>query len=126
MDNDQESNDKISQENALIFFRWRNEEGWPVEYVTTTVQTLLGHSADKFRSGELIYAALIHPDDLELVTQEVVENSESGAERFEHVPYRVMHANGDYIKVQDRTSILRTTDGTVTHYLGYLSRFHGK
>lgn len=111
--------------NTLIFFRWRNSEGWPVEYVTSTVQGLLGYQAEDFMSGKLIYAQLVHPDDLSRVIQEVTENSVPGVGRFDHAPYRVLHADGSYVWVDDRTAILRNSQGAITHYFGYLS-YRGK
>jgi PAS domain S-box-containing protein len=116
-----QANDRVLDGSTLIFFRWRNEEGWPVEYVTSTVEGLLGYSAEAFKSGQIIYANLIHPDDLPTVIAEVQSNSDSAVERFEHVPYRVRHANGAYIWVNDTTAILRNAQGKATHYFGHIS-----
>jgi len=105
-----------------VFFRWRNADAWPVEFVTQNVHQLLGYDPAQFTTGALVYANLVHPDDLGRVGEEVATFSASDATtRFKHEPYRVLHAKGHYIWVDDHTSIIRNAAGEITHYFGYLS-----
>jgi PAS domain S-box-containing protein len=104
----------------MVVFRWRNEEGWPVEYVTPNVKNVFGYSNGEFMSGAVSYAEIIPEEDIERVALEVKTNSESGAERFEHEPYRIVRKDGKTIWIADFTTILRDESGRVTYYLGYV------
>ena len=35
----------------VVVFRWRNAEGWPVEFVSENVEALTGHPVEEFRSA---------------------------------------------------------------------------
>lgn len=103
----------------VVVFRWRNAEGWPVEFVSANVTALTGHPLEEFRSGRLPYAGLIHADDIGRVTDEVVAGSASSA-WFEHAPYRIRHADGRTLWVYDYTVVLRDGEGEATHFYGYI------
>ncbi|MEZ4379825.1 MAG: PAS domain-containing protein [Nannocystaceae bacterium] len=103
----------------VVVFRWRNSEGWPVEFVSENVAALTGHPVEEFRSGRLPYASLVHADDIGRVGQEVADNSAS-AEWFEHAPYRIHHADGRVLWVYDYTVVLRDAEGNATHFYGYI------
>lgn len=104
----------------VAIFTWRNEEGWPVEFVSPNVLHVLGYPAEAFLAGEVAYADIIHPDDLERVTGEVIRYSRSGAATFEHDDYRVLDPDGRVRWVRDHTAIVRDDEGAITHYLGYI------
>jgi PAS domain S-box-containing protein len=57
----------IIEKSPVAAFLWRNEEGWPVEFVTRNVQRIFGYTDDDFLAGRVFYNKLIHPEDLELV-----------------------------------------------------------
>ena len=101
-------------------FSWRNEPGWPVEYVSDNVAHMLGYKPAEFRSGSINYISIIHPDDLERVQKEVQENSaEQEVSNFTHEPYRIKKKDGQYIWVEDNTYIKRK-DGKITFYEGII------
>jgi rsbT co-antagonist protein RsbR len=103
----------------VVVFRWRNEDGWPVEFVSANVEALTGYPAQEFASGRLPYASLIHPDDVERVGQEVGDNSASAA-WFEHEPYRIRRRDDEWIWIYDYTVVLRDEAGEATHFYGYI------
>lgn len=102
-----------------VVFKWRAEPGWPVEYVSLNVESQFGYRQDDFISGRILYESIIHPDDLPRITGEVEEYSETGEVFFEQT-YRILHAQGHYCWVNDRTVITRTSEGKIDHYYGYL------
>lgn len=104
----------------VVVFKWKNAEGWPVEYVSPNVKEVLGYSADDFTSGRVPYAGLILIDDIDRVTREVKRSSENGAERFEHQPYRLTKKDGSIAWFADYTTIIKDDTGTITYYLGYI------
>lgn len=114
----QEANNIINRSPAVAFL-WKNTEGWPVEYVSENVVDLFGYAKDEFISGEVSYAEMIHPDDLEKVGNEVAMHSEkTDGNEFHHEPYRIITKMGDTKYIDDRTHIRRDENGTITHYEG--------
>ena len=106
-------------EGPAVVFKWENDEGWPVEYVSENVAETFGYTPEQLTSGAVPYTDLIHDDDLERVVTEVEKQADEATERFSHDPYRMVTADGDVRWVTDNTKLLRT-DGEITHYLGYL------
>ena len=51
----------------VVVFKWQNAPGWPVEYVSANAEEVFGYRTEQFLEGEVAYASLIHPDDLERV-----------------------------------------------------------
>ncbi len=102
-----------------VAFRWRAAEGWPVEYVSPNCMDQFGYAPDEFTSGKILYAGIVHPDDLARVGREVTEYSESGVPFFEQ-EYRIKCANGEYCWLYDFTTIIRDSRGEITHYQGYV------
>ena len=106
-------------EGPAIVFKWKNDEGWPVEYVSKNIAETFGYTPEQLTSGTAPYADLIHDEDLERVTREVSETSKESTDRVTHDPYRMVTRDGEIRWVTDNTKILRS-DGEITHYLGYL------
>ncbi|MFP4459363.1 MAG: PAS domain S-box protein [Candidatus Zixiibacteriota bacterium] len=105
----------------LAVFLWRNEENWPVEYVSRAVNNLFGYSERDFLTGKINYAETIHPDDIKRVIKEVEIGSNSGNDNFQHLPYRIIRKDGQIRWVDDKTFIHRKEDGKITHYEGIVS-----
>ncbi len=101
-----------------VAFLWRNEEGWPVEFVSENVKQF-GYSPDELRSGSVPFLDMVHPDDLVRVGQEVSDYSKSGVKEFTQ-EYRLVTKDGRVAWVDDRTFIRRDTDGNITHYQGIM------
>jgi len=109
----------FSQGNVIIF-KWKNENNWPVEYVSSNVKEILGYAEEEIISPQFIYSNLIYPGDLERITKEVIFYSNQQTENFEHTPYRLICKNGKIIWVSDYTIILRNETGEIINYIGYL------
>ncbi|MCS6771254.1 MAG: PAS domain S-box protein [Kiritimatiellae bacterium] len=105
----------ISRGPAIVFL-WRNEPGWPVEYVSENVAQW-GYSAEDLTSGRIPYAQVIHPDDLARVADEVRHYTEGGIDNYIQ-EYRIIQKGGEVRWVEDRTWTRRGADGKVSHYQG--------
>jgi len=103
----------------VVVFTWRNEPGWPVEYVSPSVERILGYPPEELVDGNPPYAELVHDDDIDRVLREVKEHSDATTERFHHEPYRMVTREGDVRWVLDYTRILRGDDAVVG-YTGYV------
>lgn len=110
----------VFSQGPAVVFHWRNEEHWPVEFVSPNAVLVFGYSAAEFFEGRIQYAVIIHPDDLEQVVAEVAHFSESGATQFQHKDYRIVAKDGTVRWVEDHTQIIRNAENQITHYLGYV------
>lgn len=110
----------IFNKGPVVVFRWRNEAGWPVEYVSENVREVLGYDAEAFRTQALSYGDILLPDDAPRVASEVQTASAQGLGSFEHEPYRVRHGDGSARWLHDFTHVIRDADGRATHFVGYI------
>jgi len=99
-----------------IVFLWRAAEGWPVEFVSDNIQQW-GYIPADFYSGEVPYASIVHPSDLERVASEVDQYSQEGRNEFVQ-EYRIITKSGEVRWLDDRTWIRRDARGVITHYQG--------
>lgn len=106
----------VVENSQTVLFRWKAQDGWPVEFVSNNV-VQFGYHAEDFLSGTLLYASIIYPDDLERVSNEVQGHSQRGDDRFQQ-EYRIIAKNGSIHWIDDRTVIERSRDGQITHYQG--------
>lgn len=108
----------INMSNSVAFL-WQNREGWPVEFVSDNVQRLFGYSDKDFISGDISYVAVIHPEDLQRVADEVAFfSAQKESLFFEHEPYRIITKNNEVRWVSDSTHIRRDDQGEITHFQG--------
>ncbi len=118
---DHNSLEELMDCSIFIFFKWRNNPGWPVEFVSKNTTQLLGYPPEAFQDGTISYSDIIHPKDLPNVTEEVAYYSREGVDRFTHEPYRIFKNDGTIIWVHDATRIIRDEAGNITHYVGYIT-----
>ncbi|WP_373035816.1 PAS domain S-box protein [Sulfurimonas sp.] len=104
----------------LVLFKWKNDKNWNVEYVSQSVEKLLGYTQDEFLNGKINYAYCIHKDDLHQVIDEVA-NEINVEGLYKHTPYRVITKEGDEKWILDYTSAVKDEDGNITHFIGYIS-----
>jgi diguanylate cyclase (GGDEF)-like protein/PAS domain S-box-containing protein len=102
----------------VTVFRWRVDEGWPIEYASRTVSQF-GFDADELVRQQYSYTSLIHPNDLDRVRQAEFNTSDN---RFTYlgIDYRIVRSDGQVRWVYDYTIPVRNEDGDITHYAGYL------
>jgi PAS domain S-box-containing protein len=111
----------IVNQSPAVAFLWRNEPGWPVEFVSENVSELLGYSAEDFLSGRVVYADAVHPEDMERVSTEVAAHAaDPHASSFIHQPYRVVTRDGRVKWIDDRTRIRRDDRNQATHFQGVI------
>ncbi len=106
----------------FILFKWRNEEAFPVDYVSNNVANILGYSAKSFEKNEIDFLSLIHPHDLDRVMQEREQAIDDNSyDQYIHEPYRVKKYDGNYLWIYEATRLIRNDDSEVTHVVGYLT-----
>ena len=112
----------IVNRSTSIAFVWRNEEGWPVDFVSENVLELTGYTSKEFTTDKISYGyQVVHPDDLEKVGLEVeVASKDINIENFTHEPYRIITKNKEIKWVLDRSRVKRNIEGRIIHYQGII------
>ena len=111
----------IINNSQVILFLWKNDEKWPVEFVSENV-TNFGYTVEDLTSGRVFYQDIIYPDDLPDVREKFEEYvkrgaSERGGSGF-ILEYRILTKAGDVRWINQRTFIPRGTDGKISHFEG--------
>jgi PAS domain S-box-containing protein len=104
----------------ITLFRWRNDKHWSVEYVSNNCLDLTGYSVDEFKRGEVLYASLIEPNDMQQVSDEVAQGVAENLNFFLHKPYRIISKEGQQKWLYDATATVKNKKGKITHFLGYI------
>lgn len=102
-----------------IVFKWAVAPDWPIDYVSPNVQPQLGYEPEVFLSRQLTYLDILHPEDRDLIRQEVNQHV-AARDRYFSQEYRLRHANGDYRWFYDFTRVLYDRQGKVVQFLGYV------
>lgn len=108
--------ERVLKNSPAVLFRWEAAQGWPVSYVSENVSQF-GYSPDEFLLAGKPYASVIHPDDLDAVTQRRASPLHRSATHYQQ-EYRLVTQNGDCRWVDDRTMIERDENELITHYQG--------
>jgi PAS domain S-box-containing protein len=106
----------IIESSPNVLFKWKPEANWPVEYVSENVSQF-GYTAEDFLDGNILYAEIIHPEDLPRVGGEIQYHSEKKIDHFKQ-EYRIIDKDGRICWVDDWTIIARDKKGEIIHYLG--------
>ncbi len=106
----------IINNSQVVLFLWKNEERWPVEFVSENVANF-GYTVEDLTSGRVLYGDIIYPDDLEDVKEKFEEKIESGASGF-IIEYRILTKTGDVRWINQRTFIQKSAGGKIAHFQG--------
>lgn len=108
----------IINKSPVIVFLWKNEENWPVEFVSENI-TQLGYTRDDFLLGKIKYSDIIHKEDLDRVAKEVASYSKNRSTEFTQ-EYRILTKSKEIVWIDDRTFVRRNLDGEITHFQGII------
>ncbi len=100
----------------VVLFLWKNENKWPVEFVSENVAKF-GYTTEDFTSGRVGHKDIIYSADLNRVEQEFEKRVKSGVSAFS-IEYRIVTKAGDVRWINERTFIQRNADGEATHFQG--------
>lgn len=100
-----EEMERIINTSPVIVFLWKYEPKWPAEFVSENI-TRFGYEVEDFTSKKLLYGDIVHPDDLEIMEEELARNVESGCDIYTS-EYRIFTKSGEIRWVDERTFIQR-------------------
>ena len=73
--------ESVINNSPVVVFLCKAEKNWPVEFVSDNV-SIFGYTVEDFTSERVLYADIIHPDDLDWVRSEASKHSEDGSKEF--------------------------------------------
>jgi PAS domain S-box-containing protein len=106
----------VINNSPVMVFLWTPEEDWPAKYVSENV-TQLGYSAEDFLTGRIMYANIVHSEDIDRVRKELTRCCEIGKGDFVN-RYRVLTGRGEVRWVEEKTFIQRDERGNVVNFQG--------
>lgn len=109
----------VVENSPVVLFRWRSAPEWPVDYVSSNVSRW-GYKPEALLAGEITFAEMTDPADLERVGNEVRQYSADNASEYRQV-YRILTAHGESRWVEDYTQVIRDDLNRPLYYQGTLT-----
>lgn len=103
---------------TVTMFIWRNDEGWPIEFVSDNI-SVYGYTREDFESEKVLFADFVHPDDLTRVAREVYQFTRDNLKTYFSQEYRIRTKSGEIRWVRDHTFVRFAADDSNT------CRYHG-
>ena len=104
-----------------VLFKWNNDKVWSIESVSANSFSLFGYTQEEFLEHNVNYIDCVHPDDLNQVTNDLIDAITNSKKYFKHKHYRIISKEGKIKWVMDYTVILRDKDDNITHFIGYIT-----
>ncbi|MEN6498445.1 MAG: response regulator, partial [Thermoguttaceae bacterium] len=106
----------IVNRSPVVVCRWRVGNDWPVDFVSDNIDQF-GYATADFTSGRILWVAVIHPDDLPRVLDEVDGYLQAGTREFS-LEYRMFTKSGEVCWVEERDLVVTDDRGVPTHVQG--------
>ncbi|MDZ4315824.1 MAG: PAS domain S-box protein [Azonexus sp.] len=110
---------QVVNASPVVCFRWAASESWPVVFVSENVRQW-GYTQADLQAGNPPFSALVHPDDLARIVDEMTTKAAAGLAAYEQ-EYRIVTPENKLIWVVDRTNVRRDAEGKVLFYDGVLT-----
>jgi diguanylate cyclase (GGDEF)-like protein/PAS domain S-box-containing protein len=101
-----------------VLFRWKYDEEYTTDYVSSNVANLLGYDKELFLNGQLKFGDCIHEEDYEKVKNDLLENMASENDYYKNKSYRVLTREGDLKWVMGTTVLQKDVENKISHILG--------
>ena len=102
---------------AAVIYASEVSTGFNTTFISDNIERLCGYDAAIFTNEPGFRMGCVHPDDLELVQNELQRGLEHGHNRFE---YRFQHRDGHYLWVGDEIRLEENGKGEL-EFLGFMS-----
>ncbi|MDR6223556.1 PAS domain S-box-containing protein [Methanococcoides alaskense] len=109
---------KVVESSPVIVFKWKAQEGWPVEIISDNISNL-GYEAHEFIEGDRNYDDIIHPDCKRNVEVEF-QKLYNGDSPSVSLDYKIITGDGETRWVNERTTVLHDKEGNVDHLRGLI------
>jgi|GEM_PF-1669730 len=95
--------EEIVNQSRSVAFIWRNEPGYPVEFVSDNI-VLFGYTPEEFTRPGFLYNSILHPGDVERVYQET-ERALAARQKEIYLEYRLLTRSGETCWVEDHSTV---------------------
>ncbi len=102
----------IFDRTPAVIIVWQMADGSPVEFISASIEKLLGYKAEDFLSGAMSWHSVIHPDDLPRLKTQLKDYLDAGIMEFT-CEYRMIDKAGKAHSVEDRVGAIQDSDGHV-------------
>jgi phosphoserine phosphatase RsbU/P len=99
----------IIDNSPVVLFRRVAGDDPKLTYVSANIKNF-GYSAEELLNGDVMFRDLVHPDDIDRLSNEIESNAEKNIENYNSI-YRILTRNGEVIWLEDRTSVIRDENG---------------
>ena len=108
----------VVENSKVIVIRWKHAENWPVIMVSQNISQF-GYSHEELISGNITHADMVHPDDLGRMNNEIEHHMANRNDRYRQ-EYRILTKDAQVRWIDDRTTVIRDSNGDVIEYQGIL------
>ncbi|MEQ8537274.1 MAG: PAS domain S-box protein [Coleofasciculus sp. D1-CHI-01] len=99
-----------------VIFSTQPNPNYKLTYISENVANILGYVAQEFLNGANFWLNHIHPEDINLILQELPQRLKRGNYSFE---YRFRHEDGTYRWLLDEGKLIRDETGQPIEVVGY-------
>ncbi len=104
-----------------IVFNWRDQFGWPVDYVSDNIKSVLGYSPSSFIDNDLSYSSIVAPEYLSQIADDLSKARQQNLKSFELRSYQVVDSKGKRVWLRHFSTAIRDNQDNITHYYGYVN-----
>ncbi|MDP3302346.1 MAG: EAL domain-containing protein [Sulfuricurvum sp.] len=110
---------RLIESGPVVVFEWSGEPGWPILYVSSNIEAVLGIKQDKLISSQKHFSDFIHPDDIQRVVSEVNDYFSSKTPMFVQ-EYRLLNENKAIVWIKDFTVVEYNENDVTRTIKGYI------
>ncbi len=104
-----------------VLFRCDNNEKFTTEYVSQSIENLLGFPIEDYYKKELMYIDCIHKEDVMRVKEEIANAVDKKLTYFQHKPYRIITKDKQEKWVITSNVTQKDEEDNITHFIGYIT-----
>ena len=121
MEEELEEEHRLFMGGPTVVFRWIAADGWPIDYASPNVYSLLGYTSEELMDGRHLCSDMLHPDDVPRVAEEnkrAERQADCGQLATE---YRILDKDGKIRWVHEHAMLIRDGAGQVKYHHGYVT-----
>lgn len=110
---------KIVESSSNVLFRWKNAQGWPIEYVSENIAHF-GYKPEKLLREKQNYLEIVSENDRERLRDDVQHAIETNADWI-NLEYQIKTPTGKLIWVEEQSKMIKNKQGKVKYFEGVVS-----